>query len=283
MRRPEESQLFSKGPPMNCHICNTETRPIFTATVLRKYAAQYSYCAECDHIFANDPTWLDEAYSENVECADTDVAVRNIFTALRLAAINYLVLGDRGQGRYTDVAGGYGLLTRLMRDLGFDYYWSDRYADNLFAQGFNYDGKQGSCLAISALEVMEHTTNPLEFIQQNLSTHQTDTLIFTTEVFANNAPPDAGKWGYYSFNTGRHIAFFSRNGLARLAKRLGMHYYPLGRLHLFSKKNLPSWRLKLACHKLTVIPIALFATFRLGSRRGRDQMIIRNQTNQSRA
>jgi hypothetical protein len=268
---------------MNCHLCNAEARTLFRATVLNKHEAAYHYCAECDHIFVDQPTWLEEAYSDAIVAEDTDVAVRNIFTALRLAAIYYLVLGDRGHARYADIAGGYGLLTRLMRDLGFDYYWSDRYATNLFARGFDYDARQGACLAISAIEVLEHSINPLDFIQQNLIDHQTDTLVFTTEVFPDGNPPLPNKWAYYSFDTGQHIAFFSRKGLSRLANRLEMHYFALGRLHVFSKKPLPTWRLKLASHKLMVVPIALFAAYRLGSRRNKDQTLIRRQTNQSQA
>jgi hypothetical protein len=265
---------------MNCHICHAETSVLFTATLLNKHEVPYHYCVECDHIFVDQPTWLDEAYLDAIVEEDTDVAVRNILTALRLAAINYLVLGDRGNGKYVDVAGGYGLLTRLMRDLGFDYYWSDRYATNLFARGFEASTRHGTCVAVSAIEVLEHTTNPLEFIRQNLIEHQSDTLIFTTEVFPDSAPPAADRWGYYSFDTGQHIAFFSRKGLSILAKRLGMHYYPLGRLHVFSKQTLPVWKLKLASHKLLVVPIALFAACRLGSRRGKDQTFIRKQSNQ---
>lgn len=268
---------------MNCHLCNAETRTIFTATVLDKHEAAYHYCAECDHIFVDQPTWLEEAYFDAIVSVDTDIAVRNIFTALRLAAIYYLALGDRGQAQYADVAGGYGLLTRLMRDLGFDYYWSDRYAENLFARGFEYDARQGACLAVSAIEVLEHTVNPLEFIRQNLIDHQTDTVVFTTEVFSDDRPPGPNEWGYYAFDTGQHIAFFSRNGLSRLAKRLGMHYFALGRLHVFSKKPLPAWKLRLASHKLMVIPIALFAAYRLGSRRNKDQTFIRKQMGQNQA
>ncbi len=266
---------------MKCHICGAETRIVFTAVVFHRYETPYHYCAECDHMFVSKPTWLNEAYSEALVEEDTDVAVRNIFTALRLAAINYLALGDRGKGTYVDAAGGYGLLTRLMRDLGFNYFWSDRYAKNLFARGFEYDATQGACLAVSAIEVLEHTTNPHEFIHHILTDYQSDTLIFTTEVFADNSPPLPDAWGYYAFDTGQHIAFFSRRGLTSLAKRLGMTYYPLGRLHVFSKKNLSYWKLKLASHKLLVIPLALVAASRLGSRRGRDQAIIRNRANRT--
>ncbi len=268
---------------MKCHLCGAETRIAFTAEVLQKYMVPYHYCAACDHLFVSNPTWMGEAYSDAIAQEDTDIAARNVFNALRLAAIDFLVLGDRGQGKYVDVAGGYGLLTRLMRDLGFDYYWSDRYANNLYARGFECDPILGACLAVSAIEVLEHTTNPLDFIQRTLTDHQSDTFIFTTEVFADNDPPLPGHWGYYALDTGQHIAFFSRQGLARLAKRLGMNYYPLGRLHIFSRGKLPYWKLKLASHKWLVIPLALFAVSRLGSRRGPDQAIIRNRSSRVRA
>lgn len=268
---------------MKCHLCSAETRIMFTAEILHKYMVPYHYCAACDHLFVSNPTWMEEAYSDAIAQEDTDIAARNIFNALKLAAIDFLVLGDRGRGKYVDMAGGYGLLTRLMRDLGFDYYWSDPYANNLYARGFEYDPSLGCCLAVSAIEVLEHTTNPLDFIQRTLADHQSDTFIFTTEVFADNDPPLPGHWGYYAFETGQHIAFFSRQGLTRLAERLGMTYYPLGRLHVFSKKNLPRWKLKLASCKWLVIPLAFVAASRLGSRRGRDQAIIRNRTNRTQA
>lgn len=148
---------------MNCRLCGAETEARYTATLLGTHEATYHYCVACDHLYVGNPTWLDEAYSEGTAHHDTDVAVRNIYTALRLAAFYYWVLGERGQGRYVDVAGGHGLLTRLMRDLGFDCYGSDRYAKNLCARGFDaVDGPPA--IATSAIEVLEHTTNPLEFI-----------------------------------------------------------------------------------------------------------------------
>lgn len=253
----------------------------FSATLLEKHEASYLYCAACDHLYVDHPTWLDEAYSEAIAAEDTDIAARNVFMALRLAAINYLVLGDRGQGRYVDVAGGYGLLTRLLRDLGFDCYWSDPYARNLFARGFEYPPRHGPCLAVSAIEALEHTTNPLDFIRESLAAHPSEVFIFSTEVYPDGQPPAPDQWGYYAFETGQHIAFFSRRGLRHLARRLDMHYYPSGPLHIFSKRPLSSWRLKLAAHKLFVVPLALFAGFRLGSRRGRDQRALRRQTAQT--
>lgn len=267
----------------SCHLCGNETRTLFSATLLGKHEAPYLYCADCDHVYVDDPNWLDEAYSEAIAAEDTDIAARNVFMALRLAAIDYFVLGDRGQGTYVDVAGGYGLLTRLLRDFGFDCYWSDPYAQNLFARGFECRPGQGLHLAVSAIEALEHTAKPLDFIRENLTAHPSEVFIFSTAVFPDNRPPHPGQWGYYAFDTGQHIAFFSRQGLERLARRLGMHYQASGRLHLFSKRRFPNWRLRLAGHPLLVVPLALFAAWRLGSRRGRDQMALRRRAQETRA
>lgn len=256
---------------------------LFSATLLGKYEAPYLYCSSCDHVYVDNPLWLDEAYSEAIALEDTDIASRNVFMALRLAAIDYLVLGDRGKGRYVDVAGGYGLLTRLLRDLGFDCCWSDPYARNLFARGFECRPGHGPYLAVSAIEALEHATNPLDFIRENLAAYPSEVFLFSTETFPDGHPPRPNQWGYYAFDTGQHIAFFSRQGLRRLGRHLGMHYYPSGRLHIFSKRPLSNWRIRLASHALLIVPLALFAAHRLGSRRGRDQMALRNQAERNEA
>lgn len=267
----------------SCHLCGTGTRTLFSATLLGRHEAVYLYCPACDHLYVDAPTWLDEAYSEAIAAEDTDIAARNVFMALRIAAIGYFVLGDRGQGKYADVAGGYGLLTRLLRDFGFDCYWSDPYAQNLFARGFESHPGQGPYLAVSAIEALEHTTQPLDFIRESLAAHPSDVFIFSTAVFPDNRPPRPEQWSYYAFDTGQHIAFFSLQGLERLARRLGMHYQVSGRLHLFSKRRLPNWRLWLTGHPLLIVPLALFAAWRLGSRRGRDQRMLRRRAETSRA
>lgn len=134
-----------------CRLCNAESSFLFEQTVMGKHPARYRFCRNCDHVFVQDPHWLDEAYSDAIVASDTDIAARNIFTSLRLAALLYLAFNERGQGRYADVAGGYGLLTRLMRDLGYDFYWSDPYAKHILARGFEYDGAMGSCSAVTAI------------------------------------------------------------------------------------------------------------------------------------
>ena len=196
-----------------CPLCGGVAAFLFERPVRRKYTGTFFYCRDCDYVFAASPFWLAEAYQDTKGLStDTDVAVRNIFTALRLAALYYFALPGAGRGVYLDTAGGYGLLTRLLRDLGFDCYWSDLYAPNLFAPGFEYETQRRPCTAVSAVEVLEHTPNPLRFVEDTLADCGAAFMVFTTEVFPDGQPPAPDRWGYYILDSGQHISFFLKPG-----------------------------------------------------------------------
>jgi Methyltransferase domain len=219
---------------MACPICSGPMEPCFTAQVLGKYPARYEVCNACGFLRAHEPHWLDEAYSSAIAAADTGLVMRNIALACKLAGVLYWIVGERGAGRYLDAAGGYGMLTRLMRDLGFDCYWADKYSDNLLAPGFEYSQAQGTCSAVTAMEVLEHLTDPAAFVEETLAFSGAHTLLFTTELYEGPPPlPDA--WWYYAFATGQHIGFFQRRTLEALGTRLGLRFASANGLHIFSK------------------------------------------------
>lgn len=228
-----------------CPICTGPMKECFTAQVLGRYPARYESCAECGFLRAHEPHWLEEAYSDAIAAADTGLVSRNIAIADKLAGVLYWVLGERGQGRYVDLAGGYGMLTRLMRDSGFDFYWSDKYCSNLLAPGFEYLPSTGPCVAATAFEVLEHLTDPRAFVEEAFALSGAQTLVFTTELFEGD-PPEPGSWWYYSFATGQHIGFFQRRTLARLGSELGLHFYSAHGIHLLSRNPLNESLLRFA-------------------------------------
>jgi hypothetical protein len=206
----------------------------FTAQVLGKYPAQYEVCNKCGFLRANEPHWLNEAYSSAIAAADTGLVMRNIALACKLAGVLYWIEGERGGGRYLDAAGGYGMLTRLMRDFGFDFYWADKYCKNLLAPGFEYSQTQGPCRAVTAMEVLEHLADPAVFIEETLALSGAHTLLFTTEIY-EGSPPQPDAWWYYAFSTGQHIGFFQRRTLENLGTRLKLHFASANGIHIFSK------------------------------------------------
>lgn len=219
---------------MTCPICSGSMRNVFTAQVLAKYQATYEVCGGCGFLRAHDPIWLDEAYSTAIAAADTGLVMRNIALAGKVASVLYWGLGERGGGCYLDAAGGYGMLTRLMRDFGFDYYWNDEYCKNLMVPGFEYKESCGSCQAVTAIEVLEHLVDPVAFIKETLASTGASTFVFTTELY-EGPPPSPGDWWYYAFPTGQHIGFYQRRTLMALGARLGLGLSSANGLHILSK------------------------------------------------
>jgi hypothetical protein len=224
-------------------VCASSTRVAFSHQVLGKYDCKYNFCDNCGVLQTEEPHWLDEAYNSPVAAADTGILVRNLHLA-RMTSVVLLFLFDR-RGRFLDAAGGYGIFTRLMRDIGFDFYWTDKYSPNLAARGFELgDGGALPYTAVTAFEVMEHLPDPVAFVADLLETTNTNTIIFSTELFAGEPPaPDA--WWYYAFATGQHITFYQRSTLERIGERFGMRFYSSGMLHIWTRERISPLALRL--------------------------------------
>jgi hypothetical protein len=203
-------------------------------------------CDGCGLLQADEPYWLDEAYRSPIATADTGLVERNLQIARKLACALFFLFDRRG--RFADFAGGYGLLTRRMRDIGFDFYWSDPYASNLLARGFELTPEQKPCAAATAFEVLEHVTDPLAFLRDVLASSGAPAAILSTEIFEGAPPPPS--WPYYSFATGQHVSFYQRRTLAFLARRLSLELYSTGWLHLLAPASVRGDRFGLVTGRL---------------------------------
>jgi len=249
-----------------CPICTSAMKSAFSAKVLNKYEIQYFNCPECGLIQTEEPYWLDEAYDESIAKSDTGIVMRNISQAFKLSSLLYLKFDPKAA--YLDVAGGYGMLTRLMRDFGFDFYWSDKYSPNLMARGFEQDKSSRNFSAITAFEVMEHVYDPLSFIKENLTQHNCNTFIFSTILYKSGNIPKK-EWRYYSFKTGQHISFYQKKTLERIAHILKLNFYSIGGIHVISDTDECSIFKKTLISHLNPI-IALAVRSHLGSRTNDD-------------
>jgi 2-polyprenyl-3-methyl-5-hydroxy-6-metoxy-1,4-benzoquinol methylase len=185
---------------------------------------------------------LVEAYSSAIVHSDVGLARRNLEAASITQAVIQGFFDPRA--RFVDYGAGYGLFVRMMRDDGFDFRWFDRYAENLFARGFEAQPKSGEQFELlTAFEVFEHLVSPADSLEEMLQF--SDSILFSTLLMPPTNPlPDS--WWYYGLNAGQHVALYSRRSLEVLAERFGLALYSDGHsVHLMTRRRVwqPAFRL----------------------------------------
>jgi hypothetical protein len=257
----------------SCPICQSKRESVFTETVLQKYRVNYLYCTHCGLLQTEEPHWLEEAYSRAIAAADTGLIQRNLRNSKVLACLLYFLFAK--EAKYLDVAGGYGMLTRLMRDIGFDFYWTDKYCENLLAHGFELDNTTPSFTAITAFEVLEHVYEPLAFFQNPFSSFQINTAIFSTELFAGD-PPKPSEWWYYGFNCGQHISFYQEKTLQFMARQLDLNFYTHGNIHMFTDAAIKTSAFNLLTNNYTLPLFYKYVSTKMASKTISDYMLLSN-------
>ncbi|MBD2751869.1 class I SAM-dependent methyltransferase [Spirosoma sp. BT704] len=220
---------------MDCPICESSVSAYCTAKVLGKYNIQYFRCNHCNFIFTENPFWLDEAYNSAITKLDIGLINRNEFVLpIVQSVINKWCNPD---AQFIDYGGGYGMLVRMLRDRGFDYYRQDIYCPNLYADLFDItDTNFFKGELLTAFEVFEHLINPVTELEKMLTL--SDTILFSTEVQPfDKVTPES--WWYFTPETGQHIGLYHRKSLQALADRFNLNYnWNNYDIHLFSKKSI---------------------------------------------
>lgn len=234
---------------MICPVCSSSLNKIFNEEILNKYSVEYFKCNFCGLIKTEKPYWLDEAYSNAISISDTGLVARNILLSYRVSVLLYFLFG--ASGKYIDLSGGTGLFVRLMRDIGFDFYWEDPYCENIHAKGFDFieDGKKYDL--ITAFEVLEHLEDPIAFINNSFLKSGSKSFVFTTEIFSEDIPP--ASWWYYSFNTGQHITFYQRKTLKKISEKFGLNLYSINGVHIMTERKISEVMLKFILGKANSI------------------------------
>ena len=232
---------------MKCKICGKRATRIFEANFLGKHRGFFDYCRTCGYLSVTNPYWLAEAYSDAISATDTGLVQRNFFVAQQLSVFIYFFLGMSEKDQFLDYAGGFGLLTRLMRDRGFNFYWQDPYCVNLVATGFGFDQTSPPFKAVTMFEALEHLDDPLASLENILKSAESNTLVFSTLLYGDH-PPQPDKWWYYSLESGQHISFFSLKTLSTIGKQMGLNCYSTGSFHVLTNHVFNPIKFRLVCN-----------------------------------
>jgi hypothetical protein len=220
---------------VRCKVCGEASVRFSSALVLSKYQVTYFRCDHCGFVQTEEPYWLDEAYSEAVSSYDIGTINRAFVNSSRCE--EYILRYFDCNAKFVDYGAGYGALVRRMRDMGYDFYWHDKFCKNLFALHFEADTSGATRYELlTAFEVFEHMANPREEFERMLG--MADGILAGTELIPETNPRP-GEWSYYFPLHGQHIAFYARKTLTFLAETYRLHLLTDGRsYHLFTKKPL---------------------------------------------
>lgn len=241
---------------MNCHICGKLSNPYAQARVLEKFPVQYFRCTGCGFIQTEDPYWLPQAYARAITVQDTGLVRRNLHLARFTRVVIAFLL--REQGPFLDYGGGYGLLVRLLRDRGFDFYRHDPACENLFAAGFDLkDAAHHDFKLVTAYEVFEHLRQPRAEVEQMLQ--YSGNLLFSTQLLPPGSP-QPGEWWYFGPEHGQHISFYTLKALQELAEAFHLNLLSNGaHLHLLSAEKQSPALFRLLVHPKIFVPASLLA------------------------
>jgi len=218
---------------------------VFSSSLLDR-EVKYFECPRCGYVQTETPTWLEDAYASPINVSDTGLMARNQANSAEVLAA--LALLGKTDGRVTDVAGGYGILVRLLRDRGINAYWSDPYCQNLLAQGFEDDVKKSDL--VTAFEAFEHFVHPFEEAQAMFDVGPN--ILLSTELIGSPAPAPS-EWWYYGRDHGQHVGFLRGKTLRYLADRFDKTLLTDGRsYHLLTEQKVSTraWKIfrRLAHH-----------------------------------
>jgi hypothetical protein len=213
-----------------CRVCGMPARPFFHKRLMGKHDVQFERCAACGQIQTEPPYWLEEAYANLSFRRDVGMVDRCLWTAKTTVAFAH-ALGIGPQEPCLDWGAGTGMFVRLCRDSGMNFFYSDRYAKNIFADGFEAPPgtAPGHYRLVTAFEVVEHFPDPRLNFDEILRLRP-EYFLFSTQLYRDQGPD----WWYFS-EDGQHVAIYTRESLSTLARAHGYHLASDGcDLHLFS-------------------------------------------------
>ena len=199
-----------------CRVCDSMSNAVFRKRVLDR-DVNYFDCTKCGYLQTESPYWLDRAYADAIGDADTGIMLRS---RLNVARVAFALTSLRQlRGRVLDVGGGYGILVRMLRDIGIDARWQDKHCKNLLARGFEDDG--GPYDLVTAFEVVEHLVHPVDELRRLLAV--APMVLLSTEL-APDPNALSRDWWYLAPEYGQHIGFLRRATLDWISRKLGCSY-----------------------------------------------------------
>jgi hypothetical protein len=207
------SRAAARAADAVCRACGGALQPAFDAVILQDVPVTYHRCRMCRSLMLLDPHWLGRSYSSTF-MPDPDVGAlrRTLFVnrvLRRMRGVGFLPRGYRS----LDFGSGLGMLVRLQRDRDAEAFGYDKYATPKFAEPFCLrELPDGPFDLITCIEVLEHTTDPIEVLTSFRARIKKDGVVLVSTELVDETI-EASTWPYLAKEHGQHVTLFSHSGL----------------------------------------------------------------------
>ena len=218
-----------------CKLCRSPATRAFSLRVLGAFEGQYTQCSACGCLQVEDPHWIEQAYHGAFSDDDTGTAQRTLYCQMVVAWL-YRLLRLPRSAPLLDFGGGEGLLVRLLRDIGINATFHDKFGSGAFARTFRHAGEPPAI--VTSFEVWEHFVDPWAGIQQ-IFDWQPRYVFISTVLYGGQGPA----WWYLAPEHGQHVFFYTPRAVDLIAKRFGYRCYVFkGCYVLFAREPLTGWQ-----------------------------------------
>jgi hypothetical protein len=239
----------AESPTRCCKVCGGDAA-LFDVVDFNKSADRTQYprgligvpviyrrCNRCDFIFtgffdAFTPSqWTQYVYNRAYVDVDPDYLERR--PRLNFLMITSLLSGMRDQIVGLDYGGGSGETTELLRKAGWNFDTLDPFgATSLRSEN---EGAYNFC---SAIEVLEHLTDPVGALAQIVSRTNNGRLLILigTVIHDGVVTPETRLSWWYAAPRNGHISLYSRKAMRWLARRFELDYVSITKgTHLLTR------------------------------------------------
>lgn len=223
------NEFATTSSSTRCPICGETATPLFRITVRQSIDTHVVQCNGCTFTFLPQSDWLHASFGDELQREDVGALDRNLLVADFLRP---LIRSLSNQDiTCVDWGGGYGLLSRLMRDRGINFHNYDEHTKQLFYSPAIATSDEVFDL-LTLIEVSLHFTDPVEDFRKLMS--RSSLVFFTCVVPPDPIPSD---WWYLMPRTGQHVAMYPIESLRRIAEILDVGLVTDGRFfHLFHSR-----------------------------------------------
>lgn len=243
----KKQRAAAKAEQPECKLCHSETELAFSKATPAGKSISYYQCKSC---FSLQTYFKGSSNKEKFEPSKVSKTLKSFFCLPQLLEI----LEVKKEKFCLDIDSSSGLFTRLMRDMGFNFYACHDKTKEIFSQGFSDKKLEQNYHLLTLLNVVEFFKDP-DKEWKSVFDLDPEWVLISTPIYLNQG----SDWKNLTLPQARDQLFYSADALAQVAQKYNRTAYSLGPFTMMSKQalnhdtinQLRVWQKELPSHQIT--------------------------------